>query len=82
MVINGKTVDTAYANGKCVYTNTKYPDGYVVFESNIPTGEITIDLLDNGVYEVICVGGGGGSCAGGGGGHQAPSGTVVAVGGT
>ena len=59
LYLGNTKIKEAYLGSTLVYKSTHYDPDEVVFESSTP-GQYTLDLLDNGKYEVICIAGGGG----------------------
>jgi hypothetical protein len=59
LYLGSTKIKEAYLGSTPVYKSTHYDPDEVVFESSTP-GQYTLDLLDDGNYEVICIGGGGG----------------------
>jgi len=56
----GRTkIKEAYYGSTLVYKSTHYKPNEVIYESST-AGSTTLNLLDNGKYEVICIAGGGG----------------------
>lgn len=59
MYYGGTKIKEAYYGSTLVYKSTHYKPNEVIYESST-AGSTTLNLLDNGKYEVICIAGGGG----------------------
>lgn len=59
--IGGTKIKKIYNGSTLVYTSSHYTPGQVLFESSTGGTTTTLNLLDSGKYQVICIAGGGGS---------------------
>jgi hypothetical protein len=60
LYIGGDKIKQAYIGSELVYSSSHYTPNQVLYESSTGGASTTLNLLDDGKYQVICIAGGGG----------------------
>ena len=60
LYIGGDKIKQAYIGSELVYSSSHYTPDQVLYESSTGGASTTLNLLDDGKYQVICIAGGGG----------------------